>query len=509
MFNRDSDSMEVDLKSDPRLDQPGYVMNVALGKVNICHEISLKFPMIELWLEFPHGNMLQRKLIGRSKSSYFCEDGQAFNLSIYDIATLQEVVQVKMAYFWGEDGWKLEENVQHSLDSYAVNPDMSEAAPEEKTDHFDMNLRDSLDSQLSMDSLSNDNLLADISQIKENLVDLHYQPAFTTLPPMKTMAKSRQSFESTHSVEENDEDYIALLNPKKPQYGSQPEHIAKKTTKSVSTTSSNGAHVLDIALHGNCVLQEAGESQDLLPIMGCHVCYALPNIHDQDTTNARKLVISEGSLTESVSMFSVWWDAECAILNSTNRHRFESTIDQNNIASALGINPNVGIIYYLVDCDENGNLPKDILPFAKAVLGMDRLCEVLQSNVTEKLIKLPIQYLEDRHRHLVHAYLVLKFSHRCEPVLLNRSQDGKSILQEASREEKHEDKEPSVSANLHNSILPISSNQAKPHHVDFIVDVDQFSHLRLPNNSVKGNLFFSLSVVKDYKTNVSTDRTLN
>jgi len=114
------------------------------------------------------------------------------------------------------------------------------------------------------------------------------------------------------------------------------------STSSVPTPS---VHLLDVSIQGTFdYLTSSSSHQQRL--FGCYVSYHI--FKDCNDLSEEKLLKRQ----------LLWWDRECAVLNSSNRHRIEcAATSLDDVYTALGLSSTQTYIEFtLHGCDEDGNL---------------------------------------------------------------------------------------------------------------------------------------------------------
>eukprot|EP01033_Poteriospumella_lacustris_P011597 gene11597-8265_t len=200
--------------------------------------------------------------------------------------------------------------------------------------------------------------------------------------------------------------------------------------------------VVDVSAHGICSVFGTHVPSTAAPAspltMGCFVCYALPALHPppsaataagappSSSSSVGSRVVqfpSDGRLRAEQALYSLWWDADCAILNGRNRHRFtlpaalrppgaataataataaaadaaDETTATLALARALGVDVHRGWEFHVVGSDVDGNWPRDAVGVAQGSLSLATLWRCL-SHATrhEELVTVALTPLTPR-----------------------------------------------------------------------------------------------------------------
>jgi hypothetical protein len=229
-----------------------------------------------------------------------------------------------------------------------------EVIKDEKEISLVNNLRESLESVLSIDSLSeivdeeeleDDNSKEEASE-KEEIIQLEKE---IELSNVEIINNSSINIENSNKIIEN------------------------STTKKMKNI-----HVLDISIEGSA--NDINSPNEFA--LGYFVSYSLPTLIDlinasNDTNETLISISNEAS--------NIWWDSECAVLNGRCRHIYEcnKAIDNKDIINKF-------IEFQILNSDD-GNLSSDAIVIATAYLDMDKLIEIVSLSGCNCSIDLPIQ----------------------------------------------------------------------------------------------------------------------
>jgi hypothetical protein len=178
-------------------------------------------------------------------------------------------------------------------------------------------------------------------------------------------------------------------------------------------------HILDVTVEGSAVSALSADlyGDRLGAALGYFVAYRLPGLNFLSQSDAAKpQLVKPVGASETTQYFTVWWDAECAVLNGRNRHVFEE--DRNSI-SVLG----AGIVFDVFASDADGCFPDTPKPVASAQLSADALRAIIASPGCNDTVELPLQIHSLIASSPSLPLLRLSFAHRLQPALV-RSIDG-------------------------------------------------------------------------------------
>lgn len=116
---------------------------------------------------------------------------------------------------------------------------------------------------------------------------------------------------------------------------------------SASSVPTPSVHLLDVSIQGTFdYLSLSSSSSPQHRLFGCYVSYHI--FKDCNDLSEEKLLKRQ----------LLWWDSECVVLNSSNRHRIEcATTSLDDVYTALGLSSTQTYIEFnLHGCDEDGNL---------------------------------------------------------------------------------------------------------------------------------------------------------
>jgi len=256
--------------------------------------------------------------------------------------------------------------------------------------------------------------------------------------------KSRQSIDElvdllngskATTVNENGLDNIDnLINaPVMSSYSSSSSTSSSSSSPGSSVSTPPSVHLLDVSIQGTFDLLSSISPQHNL--FGCYVSYHIKDSND---------ILSE----EKSKRQLLWWDYECAVLNSSNRHRIQCACTSvDDVCTALGLLATQTYIEFTLHrCDEDGNLIDDTTigdsngagaVLGKSLLPISDIFTLLNTSGSTTEYVLPIilsnlssnttrkDVMDRRNKHVMR----LSVSHRIEPILLlNRSIDSSSEL---------------------------------------------------------------------------------
>ncbi len=380
---------------------------VGLGQVFALSKFSVDSPPVELSI-LRKASFAPAAFVARSKTSYPYLEGERFSLILHDIRTLQPCILIDMVYFQGIDKAIVDQQVNNSLDSMIMVKSIQGTTPDvntEVSDVFNNNCDIVRSSHQSEDSLSHEvAVLGSLNLVGNSIGRLG-------------SAISDNSIMDSFYHENLPEVEISEFTDNSKHQLQQLDHHGSDVVISDRWTS----HVWDISIHGSIPTVDSKANNATL---GYHLCYALPkllipNDYERHST-AVKLKFSDNWIIENTPCFSIWWDCDCSILNSTNRHSFKlpPDFDDLDVGRSLGLNPILGLQLFFVESDANGNLPLQWNPCAEASISMSTMKSMFSSDCIDMLI--PLQLKPLRISHLSELELVtLKVSHRSEPILLD------------------------------------------------------------------------------------------
>ena len=187
-------------------------------------------------------------------------------------------------------------------------------------------------------------------------------------------------------------------------------------------------HVLDISVGGvaDALLRHFPTRRNS---MGCFVCYAFPGLDDSNVGHWNALrIVKEGLFAGHLSL---WWDHDCSILNSRNRHEF--TVPGGCSAlSALGFceesssQASECIKFSIIPSDEDGNMLHDTKPIASFSLPIIALGKIMQRSGFSEILDLPLCLLESKSD--IQENVKLSVSHRILPSRVSLSLSSSNRL---------------------------------------------------------------------------------
>jgi hypothetical protein len=184
-------------------------------------------------------------------------------------------------------------------------------------------------------------------------------------------------------------------------------------SRSVQSTHGGArSHLLEFSVDGAFqLLQPRAQDAPQYAIFGCFVCYTLSS-HDVRSSGAEKA--------------QLWWDADCPVMNGTQRHHIETQeLGTLALAAALGRDADEFVSLRLCAADTEGNIQGPEVLLGTAELPLSQLSDFMDAEMGYATFTLPVHLTPSAER-LFYVMtstpeLVLKVSHRVEPVLLRRS----------------------------------------------------------------------------------------
>jgi hypothetical protein len=171
-------------------------------------------------------------------------------------------------------------------------------------------------------------------------------------------------------------------------------------------------HLLEFSVDGAFqLLQPQVQDAPHYAIFGCFVCYTLSS-RDVRSSGAEKA--------------QLWWDADCPVMNGTQRHHIETQeLGTLALAAALGRDADEFVSLRLCAADTEGNIQGPEVLLGTAELPLSQLSDFMDAEMGYATFTLPVHLTPSAER-LFYVMtstpeLVLKVSHRVEPVLLRRS----------------------------------------------------------------------------------------
>ena len=179
-------------------------------------------------------------------------------------------------------------------------------------------------------------------------------------------------------------------------------------------------HILDVSIvggFGNMTGILSRHFPLLQASLGCFICYSFPglSVSGLERWNAIR-VIRGGKYSDSMS---VWWDRDCSILNSRNRHEFCVSHGQSSL-SVLGCDNISEITFLVVPSDAEGNMPSCPNSIARFNLPVKVLDAIMGRAGFTQTVSLPLHFagLDEE----VSANIELCLSHRILPTSVRKSQ---------------------------------------------------------------------------------------
>ena len=181
-------------------------------------------------------------------------------------------------------------------------------------------------------------------------------------------------------------------------------------------------HILDISIMGD--FREMAEVisahfPHMKSALGCYVCYSLPGLLDEATNQWNAIrVIRGGKFNEERS---IWWDRDCSILNSRNRHEFSVKAGRSSL-SVLGLENlsdtyvDGSLTFQVIPSDSEGNMPSSPKSIGTFSLSFEVFETILSRAGCSQVITLPIRFADSEAN--VKADVNLSISHRiCPPAV--------------------------------------------------------------------------------------------
>ena len=181
----------------------------------------------------------------------------------------------------------------------------------------------------------------------------------------------------------------------------------------------DSVHILDLSAEGKAIISglEGGlESGGYGLGLGCFVQYTLPGVILDSTST---------SPTKDGGVYSLWWDAECPILNGRNHHVFllDGTGTATTAEGAKGV-WDQGIEFTIYNSDNDGALPANPVALATATLSVEQLRSLVSHAGGSEIVDLPLSLMHggtvagESRIASTPCVLRLNLAHRIEPTLL-------------------------------------------------------------------------------------------
>jgi hypothetical protein len=155
---------------------------------------------------------------------------------------------------------------------------------------------------------------------------------------------------------------------------------------------------------------------------------------------------------------ALWWDNQCAILNSRNIHTFDAPHDSSSPISTLGLDENQqDFLLMLIQSDLDGNLPITAPNAIKVYFPMNILVSALSRSNFHQRISLNIQRENGDYAGKIHVLL----SHRIVPGIVGR----RSLEQRKSQEQALKDTE--------------AEKEDISHRARFLIEIEKILHFSL------------------------------
>lgn len=226
------------------------------------------------------------------------------------------------------------------------------------------------------------------------------------------------------------------------------ESVNVPTVPEVYHNNEELTHILDISIHSICDdVYSALVGEDVFsqqPIRGMYVCYALTCDGNNGGSQHAPCVVVKGddgngdglNILYGDKTHALYWDAECMILNTTNRHLFSTTssLTPDTLSQGLGADVNVGIKFLLIPASPEGDLPvysrqpqksssplrtQYLSPVATATLSCADLCTAIAHLQSHRLTDyiIPINLVGVDGAGKTPFSLPIKVAYREQPVL--------------------------------------------------------------------------------------------
>ena len=276
----------------------------------------------------------------------------------------------------------------------------------------------------SMESIRSTEL-ADLSilerggNVTTDTTDKNTLPAPVTAPPGQPLPIQSSTITSS-SIRSETIDSATLPRP----------HLTTPTaTRQLKSSHPNepilnrdSIHILDLSAEGRATisgLEGGAESGGTGMGLGCFVQYTLPGVTlDGSSTSPSK----EGGV------YSLWWDAECPVLNGRNHHVFlldgigTATTKDNDSKGVW----DQGIEFTIYNSDSDGSLPSNPIALATATLSVAQLRSLVSHAGGSEIVDLPLSPLHEgslssgasTKASSTPFVLRLSLAHRIEPALL-------------------------------------------------------------------------------------------
>lgn len=441
-----------------------------IGKICQLQASLTRPPCLELWFEV----LDDRELPVRELLAWTSVLSTAFHrletISLTHPASLQPCGQLRAVFHQNASPYKVEEALQLQLDAFRpseVSDDTQRPIWEEKKDaerYLTQSIVRPLSDpvELKTSIVINKSTNSDKDDVQEDRSRSVSVCSEDSLVVEQQLSQISMSGKGAVQSDISSDDLPAALVP------SVSEVVAQSDASSTLSNSSGFMpFLLDIVPHGNSSVfshhTDDHNSSRIPPTMGCFVCYTLPALLEKEqeeeqqrhvkhpssivmtmdhTAGTRVIHFTKAVIHEEKAMFTLWWDADCPILNGRNRHRFSlpvssvmmngvDTVDLDSLARQLGVDKHRGIEFFVVGSDVDGNLLQHESYVSRGTLSLETLAKCLgNSQIPEHILTIPLQdnpaYHSNtqrtngsspphQHLHAAPRELVLSLSWRMEP----------------------------------------------------------------------------------------------
>lgn len=458
-------------------------------------------PFLEVWLELTHEeeqSQSERHLLAWTSRKSPVLFHQLSKIPLLDPSTFEPCGTLHAIFYQHEYPYFIEEKLQQQLNEFSLSPLPTISVPVKILESVFPNKADT----------ANDSPQVFVST--ENF-------------PTNTLEEPRLRSESTVSVDslgDSSGNKSSLLlsalelsvphvsqnlanqhDDKSDTIGNQKELERPRTSASWQ---GKETFVVDIVPHGICsvfgqsVPSSSASATSLS--MGCFVCYSFPALCDSShlepgSVGTRMVHFpNDFVIRAEQNMFSLWWDADCAILNGRNRHSISlvsTPITVAELARSLGVDQNVGWEVYIVGSDMDGNLLRNNSYLSCGTINLEDIVDCLnETTMHETILVVPLKSnpavdgLKPTTRDMIPVELQLRLSWRREPISIHK------LSQQTQVEEMN-----SSNANSQSQpILKKENIQIQPLPLQKILPVSFHQEFCLPSYSVTVLAFHHLKM---------------
>lgn len=311
-------------------------------------------------------------------------------------------------------------------------------------------LRESIDSRLSVDSLS---FGEDLPQDDKDRIERS-----------EVGEEEEGSDAATFDVPSE----IKSVNPM------IPTETETKELVTAPSTYSRSVRVLDLKVEGCSHIMNVNDREDtvLQSSLGCIISYSFPALLPEVSKISTESTMPHDPVQScsSIEDHSIWWDRGCAVINSSNRHKFElnATISPLKFAEMIAGN---GVNFSIRIGDSEGCISASTPIAATCFLDATTFRDILGHAGCSRTLSLPL-LLADGVKSTSNGVLLLQISHRLQPIENESPEPATYIapMQEYELDQQQEEQQHNAE-DIQDNNVPVISKLSHPIH-EIIADAE-------------------------------------